>query len=253
MHRLSPLLLLIASSAAAQPDAPPPEPVRIGSFRGDVWIHRGSAREPAREGSILSTGDRIVSGTRSRAIVQLDPAQWVQVDGTTDLQIVRMEPASHELQLATGSITCHLRDAAAGELRIGTPGITARVFQEGVYRVSINKRGESEVLAIEGEAEVIAPTGTQPVAAGRKLIARGPASDPEFRIVNGIGFWRRVITALDEHGRGGADVSTSDDDSRHRDDVAEEKPKQEAPKQQSPIAREPQSISRPPSGGGARR
>ena len=224
-----------------------PEPARFGPVRGEVWVHRGPVSEKAKPDGALLPGDRLVAGGSGRTVLHLGPAAWLQIDGHADFRILRIEAASRELQLEGGAVTCHFRDASAGEIRIATPNVAVRVFQEGVYRISISKTGDTEALSLEGEAEVLAPGGSQLVAAGRKLIARGPASGPEFRIVNGVGFWRRVVTALSEHGHGGGGFSTPDDAPAPAA-AAEEKPKQE-----TPIAREAESISRQSSGSGARR
>jgi hypothetical protein len=52
----------------------------------------------------------------------------------------------------------------------------------GVYRIAVTAAGESQIVAQEGNVEVFAPAGSAWVVAGRKMLARGPQDNPEFKI-----------------------------------------------------------------------
>ena len=53
--------------------------------------------------------------------------------------------------------------------------------------------GETQIIADAGNIEVAAPTGSEWLMQGRKMLARGPADNPEFKIVDAVSRWRKFL------------------------------------------------------------
>src|SRR5436190_19542817 len=114
---------------------------------------------------------------------------------------VRM--TGYQIEVTGGTVTYELRNAVAARVEILTPSVTVKAFEEGTYRIEVRKSGESELTAQTGRMMVAAPGGEQWVEAGQKMIARGPMANPEFRIVSGMAWWRRLAGLLQNMQIGG--------------------------------------------------
>ena len=190
--------LLLAVGCLAQEPAP-----YLASIRGGVTVSRPAGeRAKAGKNMALAAGDLVATGLHSRADVRLDPAVWLRLEANGELRMAQLEAQRYRIELARGAVTCYVDNAPAREIQVGTPSVGVRPSSPGVYRIAVNKAGESEILARQGELEVFSPSGSQAVAAGQKLIARGDAANPEFKIVSGVSRWSRVFGAFGEHGAG---------------------------------------------------
>ncbi len=197
--------LLLAVGCLAQEPAP-----YIAAVRGGVSVSRPAGdRARAGRNMALAAGDRVATGLHSRADIRFDPDGWLRLEANGELRIAQLEAGSCRIELARGVLTWHAANPPAREIRIGTPSVGVRPSSPGEFRVAINKAGESEILARRGELEVFSPAGSQAVAAGQKLIARGDAANPEFRIVSGVSRWGRALAAFGNMVQVAADVSSS--------------------------------------------
>jgi hypothetical protein len=89
-----------------------------------------------------------------------------------------------------------------------------RPSNQGAYRIAINAAGESEITVRAGEVEVFAPSGSQLVGAGQKMVARGSPSDPEFKIMSAVPKWRRAARIFLASVQLGATASSSGSDDK---------------------------------------
>ena len=197
--------LLLAVGCLAQEPAP-----YLASIRGGVTVSRPAGeRAKAGKNMALAAGDLVATGLHSRADVRLDPAVWLRLEANGELRMAQLEAQRYRIELARGAVTCYVDNAPAREIQVGTPSVGVRPSSPGVYRIAVNKAGESEILARQGELEVFSPSGSQAVAAGQKLIARGDAANPEFKIVSGVSRWSRVFGAFGNMVQVATDVSSS--------------------------------------------
>ena len=251
--------LLLAVGCLAQEPAP-----YLASMRGGVTVSRPAGeRAKAGRNMLLAPGDILATGSSSRADMRLDPAVWLRLDANGELRMAQLEAGRYRIELARGVITCHVANTPAREIQIGTPSVSVRPSSPGIYRIAVNKAGESEILARQGELEVFSPLGSQAIAAGQKLIARGDAANPEFKIVSGVSFWSRVSVALahvaaDVSSSGSGSSSNSDSDSSSSSSnsnsssgsssassaPAKEQASQPVSKPDPPVARSEDSVSR---------
>jgi hypothetical protein len=134
------------------------------------------------------------------------PGGILRVEKTSQVRIT-----DGQVELSHGTITYQVRDAGAAQLvEILTPSVSAKATEEGVYRFSIRKTGESEITAQSGRMVVTAPSGEQWLEAGQKMIARGPRGNPQFRLARSVGWWRRLAGMLQNIQIGGGGGASAD-------------------------------------------
>jgi len=104
--------------------------------------------------------------------------------------------SGHRVELTRGVVTFYLADSGAPSVEIVTPSVAVQPFLAGEYRVEVNRFGETNITPAGGDVRVVAPQGAQWVSPGQKMIARGPASAPEFRIVDAVGRWGRLANRI---------------------------------------------------------
>jgi hypothetical protein len=102
----------------------------------------------------------------------------------------------HRVELKRGTVVFHLENSGAPPVEIVTPSVTIQPYFAGDYRVEVNRFGETVIVPYGGDLRVVAPSGSQWLPVGQKMIARGSAADPEFRIVSAVSRWRRFADRL---------------------------------------------------------
>jgi hypothetical protein len=148
-------------------------PPHITSIQGQVSVRHGGddAWAGAPLNSPLLPDDRIRTGARSTVGIEVASTNRLQIAANTEVRLARSED---------------------GRYRVETPSVAVRPYNSGVYRIAINRAGESEIVVSKGNVEVAGPGGSQWIYAGQTLLARGPATDPEFRVIKTISRWKRV-------------------------------------------------------------
>ena len=168
---------------------------RISLINGDVSVRRGDSGDWVAGiiNAPLLADDRISTGPNSRAEVQFDAANILRMGGNAEIRLTQLEYARYQMELAHGTITYNVVRPSGVNVEVDTPSIAVRPSKQGIYRISVNDAGETEVTVRAGQVEVYTPRGSQPVQAGQSLIARGNGSDAEFQIVAAIPYddWDR--------------------------------------------------------------
>ncbi len=159
---------------------------RISFMNGNVSVRRGDSGEAvaAIVNAPLTIGDRVVTADGARAEVELDFANLVRIGPASEVRLSDLAQGRFQIQIATGTISFRvLRDTVA-QIEISTPSVAVHPLRKGIYRVTVKPDGSSEITVRGGgDAEVVSPSGTEPLHAGHTMLARGPASDPEFQTV----------------------------------------------------------------------
>jgi hypothetical protein len=184
--------------------------IHIQSSKGTVSVLRGDADRPVvrQLDSPLVTDDRIVTGSKSQAEVSVDAANSIQVGSDSVVKLADAYPGRSQFILTKGSMTWNVLGVSPSEAEVVSPSIAVHPRQPGVYSIAVNEQGETEITAKDGDLEVWAPTGSQWLNAGQKMLVRGPASDPEFQLVGSVPRWKRLVTFLAKL-QIAADVATS--------------------------------------------
>ncbi len=161
---------------------------RISLMDGQVSVRRGDAGEWVAGviNAPLLADDSISTAPNSRAEVQFDAANILRIGGNAEVHLTTLENNRYQMELARGTITFRVLRASSANVEVDTPSISVRPSKIGVYRISVNDSGETELTVRAGSVEVFSPKGSQWVNAGQTMRARGASSDPEFQMVAAI-------------------------------------------------------------------
>jgi hypothetical protein len=175
-----PLLLTVAAADSQ---------VHIRSITGKVSVRRGNTGErvPGLVNAPLQTDDRIATGPNARVDIQFDSTNTFRLGSNAEVRLMPSASGRYQTELVKGELSL-----STPSIAVDTPSVSVRPANAGVYRIAVNGAGESEITVRTGEVEVFAPSGSQWVSAGQKMVARGSPSDPEFKIVSAVSKWRRA-------------------------------------------------------------
>lgn len=161
---------------------------RISIINGVVSVRRGDSGEAvaAAINAPLSETDRLLTAEGSRAEIQFDALNMIRLAPGTEVRLGELAYHHYQVQIATGTTNFRVMRDNDAEIEISTPSIAVRPLKKGIYRVSVKADGSTEVTVRQGEAEISSPKGTEKLASGKTMQARGSASDPEFQVVGAI-------------------------------------------------------------------
>jgi hypothetical protein len=193
----------VAVPAHAQdPDDQQRGVARISLMNGEVSVKRGDAAEWVAGviNAPLMGDDRIATAPNSRAEVEFDAANLMRIGGNAEVHLAALENGRYQLEVARGTVTYVVLRPSSANVEVDTPSVSVRPSRQGVYRISVNEAGETQVISRSGEVEVFTPRGSQWVNPGQMMVARGTTADPEFQIVNapGIDDWDRWNQSRDQ-------------------------------------------------------
>ncbi len=174
--------------AQADPDDVKRGVARISLIDGDVSVRRGDSGEWVAGviNAPLMTDDHIATGTNSRAEVQFDAGNVLRIGGDAEVGLADLQYNRYQLEVARGTVTYRVLRPTDVDVEVDTPSVSVRPSKEGIYRISVNDAGESQITVRAGSVEVFTPRGSQRLNAGQTMEARGSQSDPEFQIVAAI-------------------------------------------------------------------
>src|ERR1700685_2644776 len=109
-------------SANADPDGqyePGRAVARISVLNGDVSVRRGDSGDvvAAALNAPLMADDRLLTGSTSRAEVQLDSSNMIRIGPNSEVRFAGMDTKSFQLQIAAGTVT--FRTLRPGQAQVG--------------------------------------------------------------------------------------------------------------------------------------
>ena len=173
---------------AAHADEQQPGVARISLIHGDVSTQRGDSGDWAAVtvNTPVVAGDRISTGTKSRAEVQLDYANILRLDERADVKIAELGRTRIQLQVHEGLINFTVLKGSEADVEIDTSNVAVRpVAGEGSYRILVIQ-DETRVIVRKGEVEVTTPQGSTRVRNDQEITVRG-TDTPEFRVSDAPG------------------------------------------------------------------
>jgi hypothetical protein len=194
---LLPAIVLLFSARAQDSETVPRPAAFLSSLKGDVSVvsAAGARVTEATAGARLSVGDRVVTGSWSRADIRLESGDVFHAGANTEVLLELADNGHYVSQLAQGTLDYRVTAPSTAHIEVHTPSVTVRPSQPGVYRMTVKGNGESEIASRAGWLEVYGPGGAQWLEPGQKMVARGSPSNPEFRILNGSR-WKRILVGL---------------------------------------------------------
>ncbi len=157
---------------------------RISLIHGDVSTQRGDSgnwNAGALNQPIMSS-DKVSTGVRSRAEVQLDQANILRLGDNTLATVASLSRTQIQVQVARGLVDFTVFKGTEADVEIDTANVAIHPSQrDGVYRVEVNSEGETQVIVRKGEAEISTPQGSTHLEKGRMIIVRGTAEEARFK------------------------------------------------------------------------
>ncbi len=179
------MALALSGMAWAEDDEAERGVARISLIGGDVSVRRGDSGDwvAAAVNAPLVVEDMVGTGPSSRAEVQFDWANMIRMASNSEIRVAQLENQHYVIQIARGTVTFRVLRESKADVELNTPNVSVRPNQIGAYRISVAEDGESTITVRSGEAEVYTSSGSERLAAGSTMEARGTASDPEYRLV----------------------------------------------------------------------
>jgi hypothetical protein len=157
--------------------------------------------------------------------------------------------ADRRVELKRGTVVFTIADSGAPPVEIVTPNVIVHPYFTGDYKVEVRKSGESVITPMGGDVKVSSPQGVEWVPVGRKMIVRGPAAAPRFRVVTALTGWRWIGAMLQTMAQNsGSSVSADAGSSSTSDDSAPAARQPFPPTESAPAS----SVGRGASGGESR-
>ncbi len=170
------------------PDVPAPtqQPTsvaRLSVVQGQVSTAHGDAGEWANGtmNTPLVPGDRVSSGDRSRAEIQIDPYNVMRLDERTEARMADLQSNKIQLQLASGLMEYSVLNGTQADVEIDTPNMGVHPLSPGLYRIQVTSDTDTMLIVRHGEAEVLTNQGSQKVEAGQMIQIRG-TDNPEYKV-----------------------------------------------------------------------
>jgi hypothetical protein len=186
--------LLISLFAIALADTPIIRMARISVIEGEVSYRRAKHDDKtwydASSNTPLSENDQVFTGQRGRAEIQLTGRNLVRLDSDTSFKIAQFTTAVTQISLPVGTATFRVdsldrrqfdvvdvKDANSDDpvyFEVNTPTVAVTLLKPGLYRISVQDDGTTEVMVRSGEAEVYnQELDTITVKKGRRILIEG--------------------------------------------------------------------------------
>lgn len=191
----------ISPLGAQDPNAPPPpsgepdgqyEPgravARISLLNGDVSVRRGDSGDvvAAAQNAPVMADDRLLTSSSGRAEIELDSANVVRIGPNSEVRFTAMDTRSFQIQVAAGTVTFRTLRPSQAQVEVDTPSVAVRPLRPGAYRVMVREDGTSQITVRLGQAEIDGQRGGTHLDSGQTMEARGPATDPEYQVVQSL-------------------------------------------------------------------
>lgn len=180
-----------ASAARAEDE---PGVARVSLIEGEASYLRGDADDwtGVAVNAPLVTGDRFYSGADSRAEIQLAPAVYARLSSETEVSMLELGPETTQVRMSLGLASYRVRrDPGQGHVEIDTPGAAVVVRGAGVYRVQVERNGDTDLQVRGGEATVYVAGEQYQIGDGRGVAIEGigDAARPRIYVVSGEDGW----------------------------------------------------------------
>jgi hypothetical protein len=177
-------VLVFEHPATAQVNSEPPDVARISLIHGEVSMQRGDSGDTSAVtlNTPLVAGDKVFTGSRSRAEVQLDWANMFRLNENARADIATLERTRIQVQLAEGLAFFSVLEGSEADVEINTPNVAVIPLRDGRYRIEVTPAGETFVTVREGEADISTPEGSTRLKKNQTISVRGADASVEFQV-----------------------------------------------------------------------
>ena len=133
----------------------------------------GTAWTAATVNTPMILGDKVSTADRSRAEIQLDPANVIRFDQRTEAQVADLQPTRSIFNWPQAWWISAFFRAPKRTLKLTLPIWAYIHLSPGVYRIQVNSDSETSLIVRQGEAEVLTNQGSTKVEAGQVIQIHG--------------------------------------------------------------------------------
>src|ERR1019366_3587541 len=173
------------SQQQAQTD---PGAARVSYIRGDVSTQHSDSSEwsAATVNTPVVIGDRVSTGNRSRAEIQLDHANVLRMSDESTANIVNLSRTQIQLQVGQGLVNYDVMKGGEADVEINTPNVAIhpQMNNEGSYRILVNSDGETIVDVRKGSVEISTPQGSTQVERDQRITIQGNADNAQYQVAS---------------------------------------------------------------------
>ena len=157
---------------------------RVSMMHGDVSTQRGDSGgwSAAVLNAPIVSGDKVSTGDKSRAEVQLDFANVLRLGANAQATVAGLTRNSIQVQISQGLVNYDVFKNTEAAAEIDTPNVAIRPSnREGSYRIEVRPNGETEVVVRKGDVDISTPQGNTHLNAGQDAIVRGTSTDAQYK------------------------------------------------------------------------
>ena len=158
---------------------------RVSLTHGDVSTQRGDSGDwsAAALNAPLMTGDKVSTGDKARAEIQLDYANILRISEHTQANIVNLTRKNIQIQLGHGMANYTVVGNSDADAEIDTPNVAIRTERSTAsFRILVSADDHTEVLVRKGEVEITTPQGGTRVGENQFITIKGSGDQTQYRI-----------------------------------------------------------------------
>jgi hypothetical protein len=158
---------------------------RVSLIHGDVSTQRGDSGDwsAAQLNAPLMTGDKVSTGDKARAEVQLDYANVLRLSEHAQANITNLTRKTIQIQLGHGMANYTVLGNSDADAEIDTPNVAIRTERRTAsFRILVTADDHTEVLVRHGEIEITTPQGGTRVGENQFITIRGTGADTQYRL-----------------------------------------------------------------------
>jgi FecR protein len=172
---------------ASQPASAPETSgvARVSLIHGDVSTQRGDTGtwSAAALNAPVLAGDRVSTGDKARAELQLDYANMFRLAEHSQANITNLSRSQIQIQLARGMANYSVFKDSEADAEIDTPNVAIHTNRrESSFRILVTTDDHTEVLVRKGEVEVTTPQGSTRVGQGQFITVQGSGEQEQYKI-----------------------------------------------------------------------
>ncbi len=149
---------------------------------GEVTLHRANGdRFQARGGDQILPGDRVVTGPRSRAEIQLSRTNIARLGTNSELAIEGLGNRSYRLDLISGLLHYSQLRTGDADVDIETEAASIQPVKPSVFSVEARPGGQVDINVRKGAVEVFSDRGAEKVKDGKSVTIRSDRDETMIR------------------------------------------------------------------------
>jgi hypothetical protein len=157
---------------------------RVSQVQGDVSSQRGDNGQwvAVTVNTPISQDDRVSTGEKSRAELQLDFADILRLSDRSTARIAALNRTQIQVQVGQGLVTYSVLKGSEAHSEIDTPNSSIRPLDgDGEFRIIVNSEAETKVIVRRGSADISTSQGSTRVDAGQMITIAG-TDNPQYQV-----------------------------------------------------------------------